>query len=100
MREVVSEDDVVIKSDKLVCLAVFCLSLATVVEVLVFKEGDPFLDERFSRILFNRSLKEPITIPFDRGEPVTLGLVDNEEGRGGVAGVNVRSSTVDSAVSS
>ena len=54
----------------------------------VFGEDDPFnnwlLLERFSRILFRRSLNEPITIPFDLGESVTGGLLDEVVERGGV----------------
>jgi hypothetical protein len=65
----------------------------------VLGEDDPFnnwlLLERFSRILFRRSLNDPITIPFDRGESVTGGLLDDGVERGGVesGGVTVGTGT-------
>ena len=102
-KEVKGDEDTN-KSDPLVCFVEHSRSVTLVPvredvilgegELLVrgesvFGEDDPFnnwlLLERFSRILFRRSLNEPITIPFDRGESVTGGeLLDEVVERGGV----------------
>ena len=102
-KEVKGDEDTS-RSNPLVCFVELSLSI-TVVPVRgdvvlgedeplnrgesVLGEDDPFnnwlLLERFSRILFRRSLNEPITIPFDLGESVTGGgLLDDCVERGGV----------------
>lgn len=93
-KEVKGDEDTS-KSDPLVCLVELSRSSAPAVPIrgevvlgdgellnrgeLVVEEDAPFnnrplLFERFSRIRFSRSLNEPITIPFDRGESDTFGL--------------------------
>ena len=108
-KEVKGDEDTS-KSDPLVCFELGrSVAVVPIRGVVVFGEGEPlnrgefvlgeddpfnnwFLLERFSRILFKRSLNEPITVPFDRGESITIGLLDEAVENGGVMGAGFCSS--------